>query len=385
MDKKQKFFAGALLCTVSMGIGAGGMYLANKKKIDFMNRYPAILEAEDFATDVVLLTPPDDPDKGAVYKAYFDLYDDKYTTWTPGDDSSDKKWVTETANELPTMLGSGIRVGFNREDKPCFTWVDPEGAAAEQGIQIGDIIVSIDGKVPEQYNNIKWLNGKDGETVKLVLDRNGEELTVDFVRRADEMAWQGITTVMYGSALYMKIEHMSRETAGYVKETLGSYDFEKIIFDLRGNGGGLTTTALEIADLFLDHGTLYEEENNGGVTETHMDEAVEYDVPAIVLVNGNTASASEIFTALMRNDGGAQVIGTQTFGKAIYQTKTIFNGGVLKYTAGTVRVDDLPYYHGIGLEPDVIIDMPAEYMGTEKDVQLQAALEAFGENIQKVE
>lgn len=384
MDKKQKFFAGALLCTVSMGLGAGGMYLANKKKIEFMNRYPQFLEAEEFATEEVLLTPPD-VDRGTVYKAYFDLYGDKYTTWTPGDDSSDKKWVTETANALPTMLGSGIRVGFNRDDKPCFTWVEPGGAAAEQGIEIGDVIVSIDGKTPEEYKDIKWLNGKDGETVKLILDRAGEEVTVDFVRRADEMTWQGLTAEKYGSTLYLRIEHMNRETAVYVKDALSSHDFEKIIFDLRDNGGGMTVTSLEIADLFLDHGTLYEEDNLGEVTETNMSPEVEYDVPAIILVNGKTASASEIFTALMRNDGGAQVIGTQTFGKAIYQTKTIFNGGVLKYTNGTVRVDDLPYYHGIGLEPDVIIDMPPEYIGTENDVQLQTALEVFGESIQKVE
>ncbi len=383
MEKKQRFLAGVLVCTASMGLGAGGMYLANKKKIDFMNRYPEILEVQDFAENKLLISPPENPEKGTVYQAYFTLYGDKYTTWEPGDDSTDKKWVVESANELPTMLGSGIRVGFNSEDKPCFTWVDPEGAAAEQGIETGDVIVSIDGKIPEEYKNIKWLNGKDGETVKLVLDRDGEEVTVDFVRSADEKAWQGITAEMYGTTLYLRIEHMNMETSFYVENVLSSYNFEKIIFDLRDNGGGLTSASLEIADLFLDHGTLYEEDNQGQVTETHMDEAVEYDVPAIVLVNGNTASASEIFTALMRNDGGAQIIGTQTFGKAIYQVKAIFNGGVIKYTNGKIRVDDLPYYHGIGLEPDVIIDMPPEFIGTENDIQLQAALETFGEIYKK--
>lgn len=384
MDKKQKFFAGMLLCAASMGIGAGGMYLANKKKIDFMDRYPALLEAEELAAEEMMI-PPENPDKSAVFQAYFNLYDDKYTTWEKAADLNDKKYVIETANELPTMLGSGIRVGFNHDDKPCFTYVDPEGAAAEQGIKTGDVIVSIDGKFPELYKNIKWLNGKDGETVTLVLDRNGEELTLDFVRRADEMASGGITAKMYGSTLYLGIERIDRNTAQVVADTLASYVFDKIIFDLRDNGGGLTSASLEIADLFLDHGTFYGENNLGEVTETHMDEAVEYDVPAIVLVNGNTASASEIFTALMRNDGGAQVIGTQTFGKAIYQVKTIYTGGVLTYTNGKVWVDDLPYYHGIGLEPDVIIDMPAELIGSDKDVQLQAALEAFGENPQKAE
>ncbi len=383
MDKKQKFFAGVLLCTVSMGIGTGGMYLANKKKIDFMNKYPAMLEAQDFAENELLITPPDDPEKGTVYQAYFTLYGDKYTTWTPGDDSTDKKWVVESANELPTMQGSGIRLGFNREDKPCFTWVDPDGAAAEQGIETGDIIVSIDGKPMEEYKNIKRLNGKDGETVQLVLDRNGEEVTIDFVRCADEQAWQGVTAEMYGDTLYIGIESMGEYTAQVVKDTLAAQDFGKIIFDLRNNGGGMTSVSLEIADLFLSRGTLYEEDNEGNVTENHMDEAVEYDVPAIVLVNGSTASASEIFTALMRNDGGAKVIGMQTFGKAIYQVKTIFNGGVLKYTEGKVYVDDLPYYHGVGLETDIIVDMPPEYIGTDKDIQLQTALEEFGEIYKK--
>lgn len=385
MDKKQKFLARVLLCTVSMGLGAGGMYLANRKKIEFMNKFPGFLEAEEFITEEMLVSPPEATDKGLAYTAYFDLYGDKYTTWTKAEDSNDKKYVIETANALPTMLGSGIRVGFNRDDKPCFTWVEPGGAAAEQGIEIGDVIVSIDGKTPEEYKDIKWLNGKDGETVKLILDHAGEEVTVDFVRRADEMTWQGLTAEKYGSTLYLRIEHMNRETAVYVKDALSFQDFEKIIFDLRDNSGGMTVTSLEIADLFLDHGTLYEEDNLGEVTGTNMSPEVVYDVPAIVLVNGNTASASEIFAALMRNDGGAQLIGTQTFGKAIYQTKTIFNGGVLKYTEGKVRVDDLPYYHGIGLTPDIVIDMPPEYIGTENDVQLQTALEVFGESIQKVE
>lgn len=385
MDKKKKTFAVMLLCAASMGLGAGGMYLANKKKIDFMNRYPAFLEADEFVEDVLMIPPPDDQGDGAVYQAYFKLYNDKYTLWEPADDLNDKKYVVETANELPTMISSGIRVGFNRDDKPCFTWVEPEGAAAEQGIEIGDVIVSIDGKTLEEYKNIKWLNGTDGETAKLVLDRNGEQVTVDFVRRADILAYRGLTDRMYGSALYLRIEHMDADVPGYVDEILASHDFDKIIFDIRSNGGGQTEVSLKIADLFLDHGTIYEEDCHGDVVEKHVNAAVEYDVPAIVLVNGKTASASEIFTALMRNDGGAQVIGTQTFGKAIYQTKTIFGKGLLKYTEGKLRVDDLPYYHGIGLEPDVIIDMPEELIGTDNDVQLQAALEAFGENSQKAE
>lgn len=385
MDKKQKFFAGVLLCTVSMGLGAGGMYLANKKKIDFMNKFPGILEAQKFAEEEIMIPVPEETEQGAAYKAYFDLYNDKYTTWEKADDTNDKKYVIETANILPTMLDSGIRVGFNADDKPCFTWVEPGGAADEQGIEIGDVIVSIDGEPLAEYKNIKRLNGKDGETAKLVLDRNGEEVTVDFVRSADVLAYQGISAKMYGSVLYLRIEHMNEGLIQYVEQALGTNEFEKLIFDIRDNGGGMTQTATGLADMFLSSGTLYEEDCWGEVTETNMSPEVEYDVPAIILVNGKTASASEVFTALMRNDGGAQVIGTQTFGKAIYQVQTIFNGGVLKYTEGKVRVDDLPYYHGIGLEPDIIIDMPEEYIGTEKDVQLQAALEVFGENIQNVE
>ena len=100
-----------------------------------------------------------------------------------------------------------------------------------------------------------------------------------------------------------------------------------------------------------------------------------YDVPIAVLINENTASAAEILTALLKQYGDATLVGMNTFGKGVYQNKGIFYGNSVRYTEGYYTVGDWEDYHGKGIKPDVEIDMDSDYIGTDKDIQLEKALE----------
>lgn len=378
--KNKKIYLLILGFACSAGLGAGGTYLANYKKISFMDRYPLILETQDFAEKKLEIGKPENPAEETQINAYLSLYGDKYTRFEAKADIFSKEFIIEETNTSAFALGSGLRINFDKNNDLYISEVIPDMPAEKQGLVRGDIIKSIDGEPVTEFKSAKNLRGEDGTTVELLIERDGKEVRLTFERVCDTIASEGVTYRKYGNTLYLRLEKIGEFMLEPAKRVLSENSFDSLIIDLRNDPGGAISVGMDFADLFIDKARLTRYDKNGEITALSTTDGVEYDVPIAVLVNGKTISAAEMITAFLKQYADTTIIGTKTFGKAIYQQTGFFKGGTLTYTNGYVTVGDWECYHGIGIEPDIEIDMDGDYIGTEQDVQLDEALKLFGEN-----
>ena len=155
-----------------------------------------------------------------------------------------------------------------------------------------------------------------------------------------------------------------------------------MIFDLRDDGGGLVSALEKILDPLLPEGEIAIATYRDGTTKTLVEsDATECSLPMTVIVNGNTASAAELFTASLRDFGKASVVGMQTFGKGIMQvTQSMPSGGALTLTVATYQTTKGECYHKVGIKPDEIVEAGEDAVdysdpNSEKDPQLKKAIE----------
>ena len=155
---------------------------------------------------------------------------------------------------------------------------------------------------------------------------------------------------------------------------------QALIVDIRDNGGGLLNSVTDILDDLLPAGVLtYTEDRDGNREYYRSGASASLDVPAVVLVNGYSASASEIFTGVMKEYGAATIVGTKTFGKGIVQViLALGDGSALKVTSSRYFLPSGICIHGEGVEPDVVIEADPE---SEVDEQLNKAIEILLEKI----
>lgn len=375
MNNKEKAFVKIIAAMGLVGIGAGAMYLANYKKINFMNRYPVLIEVDDYARNELEILPPKNPDDSIVADAYFRLYDDKYTYIEESLSPHSEEYGLENVNNSSTAKESGFKIKFNDKKQPYFSTVIKGFPADRQGIKVGDVVKKVDDYELTDYNHAIRLTGENGTTMKLLIERDGKEMSIDFTLSTDDEVLSKVHSEMHGNTLYVALEKISGEAVAEFKAVLSEKSFGSIILDLRNNIGGQTNLAVSTADLFIGAATTTLYTYNGEEQHIKTTDKITYDVPITVLINENTASAAEILTALLKQYGDAQLIGTNTFGKGIFQSRAFFKGETVRYTDGYYTVGDWECYHGVGIKPDVEIDMDADYIGTEYDVQLGKALE----------
>lgn len=363
-----------LAIVLSMLAGMGLMHLYENDKTEFAEKFSIIEECEEILAENGVPEPENIGLEGVI-NGYLSAYD-KYTYYTNKDyvSAENVEWFVNT---MPTAYGCGFAIAYNDNDELIFDEVDGDLYAFQQGIREGDKIVSIDGEVFEgDYNFAKKILGKDGTTCKLVIERSGKQTAVDFIRHSAEKDW-GISYEMLGDTLKIKISRFGLGVASFIKRDMAEYGYKSVILDLRDNLGGLISEAVSIADIFTGDGYVTEHAYTGTTYDykTTADED-DIDVPVVVLVNENSASSAEILTALMKQYGGATIVGEKTFGKGVYQTEEyLSDGGVLHYTQGYYTVGDWECYNGKGIYPDVEVEMRSVYIGTDDDTQLQKAID----------
>ncbi|MDD6231846.1 MAG: S41 family peptidase, partial [Frisingicoccus sp.] len=180
---------------------------------------------------------------------------------------------------------------------------------------------------------------------------------------------------------YIQIAEFEEVTAEQFKEAVSDLQeqgMEKLIFDLRDNGGGLLDSVCDVLDTILPKMMLvYTEDKDGNRREEWAEDDEAVDLPMAVLINGNTASASEIFTGALKDYDKAEIIGTTSYGKGIVQSIIPFSdGSALKVTSSKYYTPSGICIHGVGIEPDQTV----EYDRTlEYDNQLQAAIDYLNE------
>jgi carboxyl-terminal processing protease len=263
--------------------------------------------------------------------------------------------------------------------------------AEEAGILPGDILISVNGESTQGWSvadAVKKIRGPQGTPVTLVVrheDGTDEEVTIERATIevptvfADEVTGQDGAPVE--NLAYLEIQQFTEQTAGDLDEELGRIvdaGYEGLILDLRRNPGGGLDSTVEVADMFLNEGTIITQvDRDGGETVYEAHEGSEAgDLPIVVLVGPGSASGSEVLAAALRDHGRATLIGEKTFGKgSVNHIRNLSNGGALYVTIARWRTPSGELIEGVGLEPDVAIALTPEDVEAQRDTQLFAAIE----------
>lgn len=273
----------------------------------------------------------------------------------------------------------------------CFTGTPAE----EAGLLPGDVITGWNGssvsdmELSELVSKIKT---DPDEHLTLSIERDGEELEVELTRRAVE-----IPTVEYeileGQIGYIRLLEFDEVTAQQFEDAMADLEIqgmEKLIIDVRNNPGGVLQTVCDMLDQFLPEGLIvYTEDKNGKRTEYTSDEEHQFTKPLAVLVNGNSASASEIFAGAVQDYGIGTIVGTTTFGKGIVQKIFYLSDGTgLKLTVAKYYTPKGHDIHKKGIRPDVEVELDEvlqnqSSISHEEDNQLQKAISVLQEQTQE--
>lgn len=267
----------------------------------------------------------------------------------------------------------------------AITIVEPieGGPAWKAGVKAGDIISEVDGKSVEEMDLssiVSTMKGKEGTKVKVSIWRDGEKKTRKFTITREEILTPTVDHKMLeGKIGLIAVSAFEDVTKKQFRDALDELEAEgekALIIDLRNNGGGLITTAVDMLDRLLPKGLLvYTQDKKGKKEEYNSTDDESFDKPIVILVNGHSASASEVFAGAMQDYEKAVLVGTTTFGKGIVQSVfDLTDGTALKLTTSKYYTPKGRNIHGIGLEPDIKVELE-EQKGSEIDNQVQSAIE----------
>lgn len=374
-----------LICAVVL-LSSGVTYLLTMKKyereIDFCRKNADLLYVHEDIKTNFFKEISDEQLLDYMIKGCIDACDEQYTTYKTAN-ILDEDYV----NNDSSVSRSGFAVDKNRHDLIVVTKVDEGSRAEEMGLQVGDIITSIDGEdVLEKgyYKAIRDLLGKDGTKMMLHIKRGMDtELDIEFTRcnvvqNTEKYFYHEI---MNDDILYIRFSYFDANTNTYIQNTLKENEYKSVILDVRNNHGGMVDDAVKIFDLFAGSGSKVVRKYTR-IDDEHVHETTdgdEIECPVVVLVNEKSISSAEILSLLFKDTGRGTLIGEKTFGKGIFQIhRRLSNMLTYCYTAGYIYVNDAPNYDGIGVYPDITIEMDEELMLTPDDIQLKKALEILG-------
>lgn len=266
-----------------------------------------------------------------------------------------------------------------------------DSPAEEADLRAEDIIYKVDDvdvTGMSLQETVSLIKGDENTTVKLTLIRDGKEIEKEVTRRKVESPTVNFKMLDDGMA-YIQITEFDTVTVDQFTEAMAmarGNDMKGLILDLRSNPGGNLSSVVSIAKQMLPKGLIvYTEDRDGNREEYSCDGSKELDVPMVVLVNGNSASASEILAGAIKDYGIGTLVGTTTFGKGIVQRPIeLSDGSAVKLTISSYYTPNGINIHGIGIEPDVECEFDSEryYSDEAYDNQLEKAKEVL---LQKME
>lgn len=289
----------------------------------------------------------------------------------------------------------GIGVTVNVDDDGLLTVIEPAkgSPAMEAGILQGDKIVKVDGKdvtsVSDENMIISMIKGKENTRVNITVYRPSEDRYVQFnIKRKRIRASNIKSEILSGNIGYIKIAMFDSEIARYFRNDLSNMlknGIEGLIIDLRDNPGGSFEQVVEIADSLLPAGTIVYTEDRDGRKEYRYSDKAYVDLPLAILINSNSASASEILAGSVRDHGRGILVGTRTFGKGLVQElKLLGDGSGLKVTISRYFTPSGTCIHGTGIEPDIEVGVfddyrnhPVSHIPRSRDNQLRTAVKAL--------
>lgn len=323
-----------------------------------------------------------------IYKGMVDSLGDQYTVYY-----NTEEYKQFTTSSSGTYCGIGVAVSQNASTG-AITVVKTfkKGSGEKEGMLPGDIIYKVKGKKIEGLELSKvvsQIKGEEGTYVKVTVLRDGKEIEFNLERRKLE-----IDTVTYrieekdGKKIgYIAVSEFDEVTASQFKNAIAELEKEGIkglVIDLRDNPGGLLDVTCEMLDRMIKKGILvYTVDKNGKRIDEEATDNLSFDKPVAILVNGNSASASEVFSGAMKDYNVATLVGTKTFGKGIVQSIVPFgDGSAMKVTVSRYYTPNGINIHGTGIEPDVEVKLDEKAikdgkLDRKEDNQLDKALDVI--------
>lgn len=315
----------------------------------------------------------DETAKDNIYKAYLSSYGDKYTMYYTADEY---KALKESTNGKFYCIGAVCQL--SGEGGVLLVDVYDNGAGYQAGLRSGDRVVNVDGRDitgMELSSAVALIKGDKGTSVTLEVIRGTERLTFSAVRDAVEAKTVSYT-LLDNNIGYLSISQFEEVTTKQFKaavEDLQSQGMKGLVIDIRNNPGGLLDTVVGMLKYMLPDGLIvYTEDKQGNRKEYKGQDNDEFNLPLAVIVNGNSASASEIFAGAIQDYGKGTIIGTQTYGKGIVQTvKPLTDGSAIKFTIAKYFTPKGQDIHGKGVTPDMVVEYDTD---ADVDTQLDAAI-----------
>lgn len=306
---------------------------------------------------------------------------------------TDEAYAAMNEETTGQYVGVGMLVGEAADGDLRVLRVFRDSPAEKAGIEAGDALLAIDGArvggdAPMGLSEASALLKGEGETpVEVEVERGGEVLS--FTLERGEVSINYVEySILEGDVGYLSIYQFTGDDVEGVKEAISAFQqagVSALVVDVRSNPGGLLTDVVDICDMLLPEGLIVYTEDRSGAREEFYADGEYWDVPMAVLVNGDSASASEIFAAAVQDTGRGIVVGEVTYGKGVVQTLHAFpEGDGMQLTTATYYTPSGASIHGQGVTPDIEVALATDasviYHAPDaaSDAQLAAALEALG-------
>lgn len=318
-------------------------------------------------------------------KGVVNSLDDPYSEFMTKEEL--KKFMESTNGKY---VGVGLVVSPGNDG--YITVVSPiKGSPAyKAGIKSGDRIIKVDEveySAETMQDAVNKMRGEEGKTVSITVlrEEQKQKKVHEFKIKRETIKLQTVDgRILEKNIGYIAISEFDKPTYDdFMKEleALKKKGAQKLVLDLRGNPGGLLDVCTKIADVFLDKGTIVYTKYKDGKKDYYYSDEKKEDMPLVVLVNGGSASASEIVSGALKDRKRAKLVGTQTFGKGIVQR--LFNlpyETAVKLTISEYFTPNGNNIHKVGITPDVVVELPDNIKGIgpdylNEDTQLKKALE----------
>lgn len=369
-----------LTWTVSLGIY--NSKIASSEKYDGVYEKMKELDAAVRANYLGTRTIDNEMLETSILSGYVNGIGDKYASYMQADAYYELQQTTSGV-----INGAGLEAEDNGSGYLAVTRVYKNSSAESNGVKSGDVITEIDGKsllsmTPKE--GLQRLSGEIGTKISLKLVRSGEEISVTLVRQQVDI--ESVTEKMLENRIgLIRVTAFNAKTAEQFStalNTLTAQGAAALIIDVRQNGGGTISSIQPMLNRLIPAAVIAYSENADGVRKTlvETDGADYISLPMTVLTDGGTASAAELFAVALRDERGASIVGTQTYGKASIQSVISFpSGDALTLTTARIIPSKSDSYDNIGIKPDYQVELPTgilfEYLSEQDDTQLQKAIE----------
>lgn len=378
-------FAALIPGLESAGLLSSGDSAINRSSQDKLRQLEKIIDEYYYEPDEVTKEAKEE----GMYKGLLSSLDDPYTEYYTAEE------MDAVSSDIEGVFGGiGAYISIDQDTGyPKIAGVMDDSPAKEAGLREDDIIYKVDGEdvgglTAEEV--VSKVRGEVGTDVTLTIARTGESDYLEFTITRAEVSEQLVDSKVADEENgigYIAIAEFSGVATDEFKEALTDlYDqnIKALILDLRGNPGGDVDVVTAIADEIIPEGLVfYMEDRDGNRTEYTADGENEMQIPLVVLVNGNSASASEILSGAIQDSGKGIILGEQTYGKGVVQTlMSLSDGSAVKITTANYFTRNGNNINKVGITPDVKVDFDYDaYYSDGTDNQYDTAVEILKEEL----